>query len=298
MVSIIIPTYQRSDTLKRAIESCLNQTMDDIEIIVVDDNNPDSDYRSITEKIMADYSDNNKIKYLKHSQNMRGSAARNTGISVAKGEYITFLDDDDVLADNKIERQIKTLESKGEEFGVVCCGVKVCDEDTGKQMRIIQPQREGNVQLDMLKLRFGMGSGSNPLFRRCAIENIGDFDTSFLRQQDTEYMIRVLRNYKLAVVSDVLITKYESGHPNRPSPVRYLDIQKHFMKTFKSDIERYSSIEQNEIYRNNWHQVCIVAIDARDWKLARKCYNIAAKYMKYTFKMKMGMLKHILNNKY
>lgn len=298
MVSIIIPTYKRSDVLVRAIESCLNQTMKDIEIIVVDDNQPDSEYRKITEQMMERYNDNEKVIYLKHEKNMRGSAARNTGIKASHGDYITFLDDDDVLDSTKIEKQVEVLSQKGQEYGVVCCGVKVCDADSGKQMKCIQPNKEGDVQFDMLKLRMGMGTGSNPLFRRSVVEETGFFDTSFLRQQDTEYMIRVLRNYKLAVVPEILITKYESGHPNRPAADVYLDIQKHFMNTFKDDISRYSEDEQNEIYRNNWHQICIVAVDARDWKIAKQCYKKANDYMKYSLKMKLGILRHILNNRY
>lgn len=298
MISVIIPTYKRSDSLHRAIDSCLRQTIQDIEIIVVDDNDPETEYRARAERIMAEYGDNPKVIYIRHEQNLKGAAARNTGIKAAHGKYITFLDDDDVLDEEKLELQASTLEKKGEKYGVVFCGVRICNESTGKVMKTIVPQKEGNVQLDILKLRLGTGTGSNPMFTREAINVTGLFDTAFLRHQDTEYLIRVFRNFKLAVIKDVLVTKYESGHPNRPSADKYMDIQKLFLETFKSDIERFSKAQQLEIYRNNWHQMCIVAIDDRKWKIAAQCYREACKYMRYTVKMRLGIIRHILNNKY
>lgn len=298
MVSVIIPTYRRSDSLRKAIMSCLHQSVENIEVIVVDDNEPTSEYRAITEKIMEEYKDNPKVIYIKHLKNMKGSAARNTGINFAHGNYITFLDDDDILDDRKLELQVSALEKKNSEYGVVICGVRVCDESNGNLMRTIIPYKEGNVQFDILKLRLGTGTGSNPMFTKEAIEATGLFDTSFLRHQDTEYLIRVLRNYKLAVIKDVLVTKYESGHPNRPGIDQYITLQEHFFNTFKPDIERFSKEQQLEIYRNNWHQMCIVAIDDKKWKNAVQCYKKASKYMRYTIKMRLGIIRHIINNKY
>lgn len=298
LVSVIIPTYKRSVTLERAVDSCLSQTLKNIEIIVVDDNIPETKYRALTEKIMEKYYNVDNVIYIKHSQNLKGSAARNTGIQKSRGKFITFLDDDDVLDSEKLEKQMNRLINAGEEFGMVCCGVRIKDEKTGKQMNVVQPEKGGNVQFDILRLRLGMGTGSNPMYTREAVERTGLYDTSFLRHQDTEYVIRVLRNYKMAVVPEVLITKFESGHPNRPEANKYLEIQEHFLEKFKEDIVKYSESQQNEIYRNNWHQICIVAVDAREWKLAKKCYKKAKSYMKYTVKMKLGIVKHILNNKY
>lgn len=247
---------------------------------------------------MQKYIGNEKVHYLKHERNLNGSAARNTGIKMSKGEFITFLDDDDVLNPVKIQRQVDELNKKSAEYGVVICGVEICDELTQKQINLVIPKAEENAQFDMLKLRLGMGTGSNPMFRREVIEKVGLFDVSFLRHQDTEYMIRVLRHYKLATIQEILITKFESGHKNRPTPQRYLQIQHHFLSAFENDIKQYSAEQQAEIYRNNWHQMCIVAVDGRDWDVALACYRCANKYMKYTMRMKLGIIRHIINNRY
>lgn len=298
MVSIIIPSYQRPLSVVKAVDSCLAQTYSDIEIIVVDDNDPETEYRKKTEEAMRRFADHPNVKYLKHEKNRKGSAARNTGIRAAQGEYITFLDDDDVMFPEKIEKQAECLRKLPEKYGVVCCAVEVRDEDTDKRMKTIQPVEREQVQFDVLRLRFGMGSGSNPMFRRSAVEQTGYFDEAFLRHQDTEYLIRVLRNYKMAVVNEVLLIKYQSDHPNRPNLKKYEAVHDLFLKTFEKDILKYTKEQQNEIYRNNWHQLCIVAVDARSWKEARKCWRTGHRYMRYTVKMYLGILRHVLNNRY
>ena len=108
-VSVIIPTYKRSDFLQRAIDSVLNQSYDNIEIIVVDDNNPNSEYRFRTEEKMKKYVSFNNIIYIKNKRNMGGALARNEGLIKSSGDYITFLDDDDVYLPDKINSQINYM---------------------------------------------------------------------------------------------------------------------------------------------------------------------------------------------
>lgn len=298
MVSIIIPSYQRPVSLKRAIDSCLTQTYSDIEVIVVDDNNPDTDARKETESVMEEYSNTPNITYLKHDKNRNGSAARNTGIRSAKGEYITFVDNDDILFPDKIEKQVRKLESLPKQYGVAFCAVEMRDEETHKLMKIIHPSESEDARFDILRLRFGTGSGSNPLFRREAVDKAGLFDERFLRNQDVEYMVRITREYKAAVIDEVLMTKFQGNHDNRPKVELYEHIQTLFFDTFHEDIEEYPKEKQNEIYRNRWHQLCIVAVDARDWKKVKEYYHIAKKYMAYTMKMRLGILRHIVNKRF
>ena len=107
LVSIIIPTYKRPLMLDRAIESALSQTYYNLEIIVVDDNDENSNFRRETELCMAKYKKKKKVRYIKHRKNLGGSLARNTGIKQSNGKYITFLDDDDEYSPDKVEKQIK-----------------------------------------------------------------------------------------------------------------------------------------------------------------------------------------------
>lgn len=112
-VSVIIPTYKRSEFLERAIESVLNQSYSNLEIVVVDDNEIDSNYRVETEKKMLKYSNNPRVVYVKNKKNVGGALARNIGINQATGKYIAFLDDDDIYIQDKIKNQLEyMLETK------------------------------------------------------------------------------------------------------------------------------------------------------------------------------------------
>ena len=110
LVSVVIPTYSRPTYLKRCVDSVLNQTYSNIEIFVVDDNNPDTEARAETEKTMAAYVDNTRVTYLQHDRNRNGSAARNTGWRASHGEYITFLDDDDVFYADHVEVLVNAIQ--------------------------------------------------------------------------------------------------------------------------------------------------------------------------------------------
>lgn len=95
LVSVIIPTYKRPQMLGRAIDSVLSQNYENLEVVVVDDNTDDDEFRLETIRFMAKYASDSRVKYIKHRINQNGSSARNSGILHAKGEYIAFLDDDD-----------------------------------------------------------------------------------------------------------------------------------------------------------------------------------------------------------
>src|SRR5690554_2886294 len=93
MVSCIIPTYKRSETLVRAINSVLEQTYKKIEILVIDDNHPNDRFSLMVQKQLEQFND--KVRYIQQEKHVNGAVARNVGIKFARGEYIAFLDDDD-----------------------------------------------------------------------------------------------------------------------------------------------------------------------------------------------------------
>lgn len=102
-ISVIIPTYRRCDGLIKSIESVLHQSYPNIEIIVVDDNEAGSPERQQVSHTLESYSTYENIKYIQHPCNKGGSAARNTGIRMATGSIITFLDDDDQYLEQYLE---------------------------------------------------------------------------------------------------------------------------------------------------------------------------------------------------
>ena len=105
LVSVVIPTYNRADLIPRAIASVSSQSYQNFEIIVVDDNSQDD-----TEKVVREIANqDSRISYHRHSSNLGGSAARNTGIKQATGKYIAFLDSDDIWLPQKLELQLKAI---------------------------------------------------------------------------------------------------------------------------------------------------------------------------------------------
>lgn len=108
MITVITPTYNRAEYLGNAIDSVLSQTYKDFELIIIDDNQFDSEARKKTEDVLCKYLDP-RIKYLKNPRNLGGAAARNRGVDMAKGEYIAFLDDDDIYLPERLEVQYKKM---------------------------------------------------------------------------------------------------------------------------------------------------------------------------------------------
>ena len=109
LVSVIIPTYKRKlDYVSNALQSVLNQTYDNIEIIVVDDSPNDFPYRDEIKKYIEKLNDD-RVIYIRNEKNLGGSLSRNVGINASRGEYITFLDDDDEYMPGKVEKQLKFM---------------------------------------------------------------------------------------------------------------------------------------------------------------------------------------------
>ncbi len=124
LISVVLPTFNRKRLLPRAINSVLNQTYKNLELIIIDDGSTDN-----TEEIVKAYSDT-RIRYCKQKLNRGGSAARNAGIKLAKGELISFQDSDDEWLPEKLERQVRKFSEVGDDVGVIYCGYESVFERT------------------------------------------------------------------------------------------------------------------------------------------------------------------------
>jgi glycosyltransferase involved in cell wall biosynthesis len=163
-VSVIIPTYNRSKLLREAVESVLAQTYPNIEVVVVDDGSTDD-----TAAVAAQYA--GRVTYLKQA-NQDVAAARNTGIRAASGEYLSFLDDDDLILPTKIARQVQVLASRSE-AGLVHCRYYYANED-GNYLYKVGLLPEGEV-LQKLVCKNFVWVGA-PLIRCQCFEQVGLFD--------------------------------------------------------------------------------------------------------------------------
>jgi glycosyltransferase involved in cell wall biosynthesis len=243
LVSVIIPTYKRPDKLDRAIDSVLSQTYQNVEAIVVDDNNPDTEGRKLTEAKMAPYSGNPRVKYVKHEHNKNGSAARNTGARASDAKYIAFLDDDDEFYPEKIAAQVQRLEELPDEYAV-CYTDVVIEKENGK-ISVSTERREGDLYFDALTRELVLMAGSNLLIRKDAFDSIGGFDESFIRSQDKELVTRLLKKYKIAraPIKGVHIYVYSDHSFFNP-----IEVTEKYVSAFKSDIDELPADKKKKFY--------------------------------------------------
>jgi hypothetical protein len=194
LVSVIVPTHNRSGMLRVAVESALAQSYPRIEVIVVDDGSVDD-----TANVMSGYA--GRITYLRQA-NQDVAVARNTGIEAATGEYLTFLDDDDWIIPAKIERQMRVMAFRPE-VGLVHSRYWFADQGGALLSRVgLLP--EGDVLQELLCGNlFWVGA---PLVRRQCLDQVGAFDTQIPAVcADWDLWLRiVLAGYRVACVQEPL----------------------------------------------------------------------------------------------
>jgi glycosyltransferase involved in cell wall biosynthesis len=245
LVSVIIPTYKRAKNLTRAIDSVLNQTYKNVEIIVVDDNEPSSKYRLETKKIMEKYQNLNNVIYLTHEKNKGGSAARNTGFRFSKGEYIMFLDDDDEFLPIKIEAQVNCLDNLDESWGV--CYTNYIRKNNGVTTYYSAEKREGYLLTEVLMRNLFVHAGCNLMIRRSVVKEVQGFDESFVRNQDIEFLARILMKYKIAHVDVLGLVKHFDDR--QPISKSYEEITEYYLEKFNPIIRNLPEEDSKKVYK-------------------------------------------------
>ncbi len=200
-VSIIIPTYNRRQLIGRSVKSVLNQTYRDFEIIVVDDASTDN-----TEEVVNGF-DDERIRYVRHDKNRGEAAARNTGIKVARCDYIAYQDSDDEWFPEKLARQIELLEDASPEVGVIYTGFW----KTENRRRTYIPfswvsQKDGDIHKELLKGNF-IGSPVVLVKKECFSE-VGLFDERLRNLVDWEMWLRISKHYHFRCVDEPLVVAH------------------------------------------------------------------------------------------
>lgn len=257
-VSVVIPTYKRSEDICRAVDSVLSQTIDSFEVIVVDDNGVGTPDGEKTAQMMSRYSDDARVVYCRHETNKNGSAARNTGIAVARGKYVAFLDDDDTFRPERLERMYDRMETLDDTWGACYTGyVKHMADGT---LQYSAERNEGDLFVQALMRALYIGTGSNLFFRKSVVDEIGFFDESFRRNQDLEYLVRVLKKYKMAYVDEVLMDAYYDIRTSRLTFAQSWEREQKFRENFACHLETLSARDKKAVlcmYALDWMRLCI-----------------------------------------
>jgi len=238
LVSVIIPTYNREKCIRRAIESVLDQTYQNVELIVVDDGSTDN-----TKEILEPFIKSGKIKYF-YQPNRGPATARNLGIKNSKGEFIALLDSDDEWLPEKLEKQIGLFQnSKDEKLGFVGCNIIFINEITNKTIEYKIP-RYKNFFRFLLSEFMWPPQLSTIITKKQIIEEVGLFDEKVWFGEDLDMWIRIAKKYNFDFVLDCL-TKIHL-HPTSLSfttkPYKITKSYDYITQKYKQDYQRFPKI--------------------------------------------------------
>jgi glycosyltransferase involved in cell wall biosynthesis len=194
LVSIVLPVYNGARFLHQSIDSCLQQTYRNIELIVVDDGSNDE-----TVKIIAGYVNrDHRIRSVTHKRNRGLPAALNTGFANSKGAYLTWTSDDNLYEPEALQLMVNYLEDYPE-IAMVCCDVKTIDS-AGRQLKLWRSLLADEPG--------GLSIQGCFLYRRRVYESIGDYDEELFLVEDYDYWLRVNRSFRIARLEGVSPYKY------------------------------------------------------------------------------------------
>lgn len=176
MITVITPTYRRHLYIKNAIDSVLAQTYKEFEMIIVDDNPVDSEERKLTENVIRDITDP-RVHYVQNEKNLGGAGSRNVAIDLAKGEYIAFLDDDDMYLPDRLKVQVEAMMAN--EWDVCVMDGATFKYETGEPVsERHQHLWDGMSNDDLIRshLMYHISGTNSFMFRTDFIRKIGGFD--------------------------------------------------------------------------------------------------------------------------
>jgi len=203
-VSVIIPTFNSAEYIEEALESVFEQTFQDFEIIVVDDGSTDE-----TGEVLKKYGD--RIRYI-YQENNGPAGARNRGIRVARGEYIAFLDADDLWVSTKLEKQVDLFRQR-KDLGMVTTGA--CSFDEKGVFGYSADKRETLMAGDIARNIFLRSNIGTPtvMVRKEVFDSIGYFEENIRQSEDDNMWIRIASHYDVELIDEALIKV--RNHPRR-----------------------------------------------------------------------------------
>ncbi len=251
LVSIIVPTYNYGNLISETLTSIQSQTYENWECIVVDDGSTDN-----TAEVVARYAaKDSRISYIQQ-ENRRQAAARNNGISKARGEYFQFLDADDLLEPEKLKQQVAFLDVSPD-VDIVYANVRYFDDGNPTELRLSNvhdqawmPLVSGAGEAILLRIvRNNIMPVNSPLIRRSTIEEVGSFDERLPPVEDWEYLIRCAATGKRFHYADEDgIRALVRTHPESSSsdPRRMLRAEILMRETIRAILTNKAVVQLNE----------------------------------------------------
>ncbi len=232
LVSVIIPTFNRLELLKRAILSVQEQTYKNIELIVVDDASTDS---------TSQYLNDNSITSFTFNKNMGVSYARNFAANKSNGQYLAFLDSDDEWLKDKVAKQIQFFGQSEKRW---CHGEEIWIRN-GVRVNPRKKHRKGGGDQFLPSLNLCLISPSTVMMEKSLFQEFGGFDEEFIVCEDYDLWLKILNHFEIGFIKDNLIKKY-GGHEDQLSR-KYFAMDEYRVKTLIFLLENEKLLKEREI---------------------------------------------------
>lgn len=270
-ITVIIPTYNRIDYLKKTIDSVMMQSFQDFEIMVIDDGSPNT----LTEDLCNEYA---KVTYIRIENSGGPAKPRNTGIKHAKGEYIAFVDDDDIWLPEKLEKQVKVLENNPD-FGLVHSFCNVIDAEDVLTGEVVGKPGDDSVKHGDVSMRM-IGNWTimmpTPLVRKKVIDKNGFFNENIPGTfADVEYWVRASFETKFYYINEALVNYRVHEQNMSNDKQKYIHLPLYLKNVLKNQHQnKRINLSEYKLLVNNLCKMQL-AYSKINWKIALlNCFHL------------------------
>jgi len=270
-VSVIIPTYNRSNLLERAIRTVLSQTYPNFELIVVDDASTDSTTVTVSDLAKKD----SRIRYIKHETNRGAQASRLTGVQAAREEFIAFHDSDDEWYPSKLEKQIEAFDKLPASVGVVHGDCDIQFGAAGSKRRWGLRKLSGSVYVDLL-------SGPGPVYpclmvrRKCFIEIPDAIDPNVPSYDEWDTTINLALKFNFHFIDEPLMCYHiHEGETISKNPHRDFQGYLYVIEKHRDEIIKHLG---PKTLANHYFEWALKSIPLRDPDITRSCFKRVLEY--------------------
>ena len=246
MVSVVIATYRRDRSLYNALESLTTQSFKEFEVIVVDDNS-DCEWNDKVEAIVSKFKDKLSINYIQNSVNEGSAKTRNIGIEASKGEYVTFLDDDDMYLPEKIKNQVEVMEKNNADYSLMNIALYNENETVSEIRRRDYLTTEEGLDLLLCHLKYHMTGTDTMMFKKDYLTSFGGFEEIDVGDEFYLMTKAIESNGRFVYCNTIDVKAYvhtgenglSSGRTKIDGEIRLFSFKKNYFSIFRAIDKRY-----------------------------------------------------------
>ena len=280
LISVVIPTYNRANLLPRAVNSVLAQTLDSFELIIVDDGSED-----LTASWVQSLTDT-RIRFIQHPVNQGQNAALNTGLTVARGQYLAFLDSDDEWLPDYLKAFLEAFYADPELGAVYCRAGEYASDGT---LKACYPfTLSGHIYSEILAQGY-MSHMITLMLKRSCLDVVGHFDPQFTVCQDDDFCFRVAKHNKVKLISKILAVIHSDAATERVITKAKQNYAEGWWKLFT---KYRDEILQNcgcEVMANHYLKCVNMFLESGDLFKALDSFSLSAQYLSHSINEKLPL---------